>query len=108
MVDRDRSPEICRIFKESLTNVGRHAHATGFKARFLPEPHRLIFQIVDNGTGFDPESAKAGKSLGLIGMQERALLLGGEFKSEGKPGAGTTVTLTLPLRPLPPTDKATP
>ena len=108
MLDKDRSTAIFRIFQESLTNVARHAHATSVEARFLHEPHRLIFQIVDNGTGFDPESAKAGKSLGLIGMQERALLLGGEFKSEGKPGAGTTVTLTLPLRPLPPTDKATP
>ena len=108
MLDKDRSTAIFRIFQESLTNVARHAHATRVEARFLHEPHRLIFQIVDNGTGFDPESAKAGKSLGLIGMQERALLLGGEFKSEGKPGAGTTVTLTLPLRPLPPTDKATP
>jgi len=45
---------------------------------------------------------------GLIGMQERALLLGGEFKTEGKPGAGTTVTLTLPLRPLSATGKTTP
>src|SRR5258707_7453434 len=105
MVDRDRSPEICRIFKESLTNVGRHAHATGVEARFLHERHRLIFQIVDNGTGFDPEAAKAGKSLGLIGMQERALLLGREFKTESKPGTGSTVTLTLPLRQLPPTDQ---
>jgi PAS domain S-box-containing protein len=108
MLDKDRSTAIFRIFQESLTNVARHSHATSVEARFFHEPHRLIFQIVDNGTGFDPESAKAGKSLGLIGMQERALLLGGEFKTEGKPGAGTTVTLTLPLRPLPPTDKATP
>ncbi len=107
MLDKDRSTAIFRIFQESLTNVARHAHATRVEARFLHEPHRLIFQIVDDGTGFDPESAKAGKSLGLIGMQERALLLGGEFKTEGKPGTGTTVTLTLPLRPLPPTDKAT-
>jgi len=108
MLDKDRSTAIFRIFQESLTNVARHAHATSVEARFLHEPHRLIFQIVDNGTGFDPESAKAGKSLGLIGMQERALLLGGEFKTEGKPGAGTTVTLTLPLRPLSATGKTTP
>ncbi len=108
MLDKDRSTAIFRIFQESLTNVARHAHATSVEARFLHEPHRLIFQIVDNGTGFDPESAKAGKSLGLIGMQERALLLGGEFKTEGKPGARTTVTLTLPLRPLSATGKTTP
>jgi signal transduction histidine kinase len=53
--------------------------------------------VSDNGTGFDPEVAKAGKSLGLVGMQERALLLNGDFKIEGVPGTGTTVTLTLPF-----------
>ena len=108
MLDKDRSTAIFRIFQESLTNVARHAHATSVEARFLHERDRLIFQIIDNGTGFDPETAKAGKSLGLIGMQERALLLGGEFKTVGKPGTGTTVTLSLPLRPPPPTDKTTP
>jgi len=43
--------------------------------------------------------AKASKSLGLVGMQERALLLNGEFKAEGVPGSGTTMTLTIPLAP---------
>ena len=108
MLDKDRSTAIFRIFQESLTNVARHAHATSVEARFLHERDHLIFQIVDNGTGFDPEAAKAGKSLGLVGMQERALLLGGEFKTEGKPGTGTTVTLALPLRPLPATEKTKP
>jgi len=108
MLDKDRSTAIFRIFQESLTNVARHAHATSVEARFLYERDRLIFQIVDNGTGFDPAAAKAGKSLGLIGMQERALLLGGEFTTEGKPGTGTTVTLTLPLRPLSAAEKTTP
>ena len=102
MLDKDRSTAIFRIFQESLTNVARHAHATSVEARFLHEPHRLIFQIVDNGTGFDPESAKAGKSLGLIGMQERALLLGGEFKIARLPqGRGTRVTVSIPV-PRPP------
>ena len=97
-LDKDRSTTIFRIFQESLTNVARHAHATRVDAQFRHERDRLVFQIVDNGTGFDAEAAKGGKSLGLIGMQERALLLGGDFKTEGTPGVGTTVTLTLPLR----------
>jgi signal transduction histidine kinase len=98
-LDTDRSTAIFRIFQESLTNVARHAHATRVKARLRRENDRLIFKVFDNGTGFDPEVAKARKSLGLIGMQERALLLNGEFKTEGAPGAGTTVTLTIPLPP---------
>jgi PAS domain S-box-containing protein len=98
-LDTDRSTAIFRIFQESLTNVARHAHATRVEARLQRENDRIIFQVFDNGTGFDPEVAKARKSLGLIGMQERALLLNGEFKTEGAPGAGTTMTLTIPLSP---------
>jgi signal transduction histidine kinase len=106
-LDKDRSTAIFRIFQESLTNVARHAHATKVEARLRHERDRLVFQIVDDGTGFDPEAAKGGKSLGLIGMQERALLLGGEFKTEATLGTGTKVTLTLPLRPPVATDTTT-
>jgi len=99
MLDKDRSTAIFRIFQESLTNVARHAHATRVEARLRRENNRIIFQVSDNGAGFDPEVAKASKSLGLVGMQERALLLNGEFKTEGVPGSGTTMTLTIPLAP---------
>src|SRR5467141_363752 len=99
-LDTDRSTAIFRIFQESLTNVARHAHATRVEARLRRENDRIVFQVFDNGTGFDPEVAKARKSLGLIGMQERALLLNGDFKTEGMPGSGTTMTLTIPLAPL--------
>jgi len=54
-------------------------------------------QVSDNGEGFDPEKAKANKSLGLVGMQERAFLLNGDLKIAGAPGDGTTMTLTIPL-----------
>ena len=98
-LDTDRSTAIFRIFQESLTNVARHAHATRVEARLRRDNDRIIFQVFDNGTGFDPDVAKARKSLGLIGMQERALLLNGDFKTEGAPGSGTTMTLTIPLPP---------
>jgi PAS domain S-box-containing protein len=96
-LDGDRSTAIFRIFQESLTNVARHAHATRVEARLERENDRLIFQVFDNGSGFDPEEAKVRKSLGLVGMQERALLLNGDLRIEGMPGAGTTLTLTIPL-----------
>jgi len=98
-LDTDRSTAIFRIFQESLTNVARHAHATRVEARLRRDNDRIIFQVFDNGTGFDPDVARARKSLGLIGMQERALLLNGDFKTEGAPGSGTTMTLTIPLPP---------
>jgi PAS domain S-box-containing protein len=98
-LDADSSTAIFRIFQESLTNVARHAHATRVGARLEREHDRLIFQVFDNGWGFDPQEAKAQKSLGLVGMQERALMLNGDLKIEGVRGAGTTMTLTIPLPP---------
>jgi PAS domain S-box-containing protein len=96
-LDADTSTAIFRIFQESLTNVARHSQATRVEARLEQGRDRIIFQVVDNGRGFDPEEAKTRKSLGLVGMQERALLLHGDLKIEGVPGAGTTMTLTIPL-----------
>jgi signal transduction histidine kinase len=98
-IDSERSTAIFRIFQESLTNVARHAHATRVEARLEREADQLLFQVHDNGRGFDPEEAKARMSLGLVGMRERALLLNGEFKVEGVPGAGTTIVLRIALLP---------
>jgi PAS domain S-box-containing protein len=96
-LDADTSTAIFRIFQESLTNVTRHARATKVEARLVREKDRIIFTVFDNGRGFDPNEAKAEKSLGLVGMQERALLLNGDLKIEGVSGAGTTLTLTIPI-----------
>ena len=96
-LDSERSTAIFRIFQESLTNVARHANATRVEARVEEEGGWLIFQVRDNGKGFDAEEAKARKSLGLVGMRERALLLNGEIQIEGVAGGGTTLTLRIPL-----------
>jgi PAS domain S-box-containing protein len=96
-LDPDKSIAIFRIFQEFLTNVARHAHATTVAARLEWEGDHLIFQVHDDGKGFDPEAAGARKSLGLLGMRERALLLNGELQLQSAPGAGTTMTLRIPL-----------
>jgi PAS domain S-box-containing protein len=98
-LDSERSTAIFRIFQESLTNVARHAHATRVEARLEREADQLILQVHDDGRGFDPEEVKARRSLGLVGMRERAFLLNGELKVEGVPGAGTTMTLRMALPP---------
>jgi PAS domain S-box-containing protein len=97
VLDAELSTAIFRIFQESLTNVARHAQATRVEGRLVREADQIIFQVRDNGRGFDPEEVKPRKSLGLVGMQERALLLNGELKIEGLRGAGTTMTLRIPL-----------
>ena len=99
-LDSGRSTAIFRIFQESLTNVARHAQATRVEARLQMQGDQLIFQVHDNGRGFDAEQAKQRRSLGLVGMQERALLLSGELKIEGILGSGTTMTLRIPLPSL--------
>ena len=99
-LDPEKSTAIFRIFQETLTNVTRHSKATSVEARLEIERDQIIFRVHDNGRGFDPEEAKAKKSLGLVGMQERALLLRGEVRIEGVPGSGTTMILRIPLSPL--------
>lgn len=95
-LDAERSTAIFRIFQESLTNVARHAQATRVEARLQMDEGQLVFSVHDNGKGFDPQEAKAKKSLGLVGIQERALLLKGEASIEGIPGSGTTMILRIP------------
>jgi PAS domain S-box-containing protein len=96
-LDAERSTAIFRIFQESLTNVVRHAQATRVQARLETSANQLVFQVHDNGRGFDLDEAWARRSLGLVGMRERAVLLNGEFQVEGAPGRGTTLTLRIPL-----------
>jgi PAS domain S-box-containing protein len=96
-IDAGTSTAIFRIFQESLTNVARHAQATRVGARLEKNNDRLIFHVSDDGIGFDPAKAGAKKSLGIVGMQERALMLNGELKIESAAGQGTALTLTIPL-----------
>jgi len=106
VLDAELSTAIFRIFQESLTNVARHSHATRVEAFLEQEADQLIFRVRDNGKGFDAKEVKAHRSLGLVGMQERALLLSGELTIEGIPDAGTSLTLRIPYpRLAPPTEE---
>ena len=90
-----------RIIQEAVTNVRRHAQASEVEVtvEFSEAETRAI--VRDNGTGFEPpktlgDFSRVGK-LGLIGMQERAQLLGSSLKIRSKPGAGTTVVVEAPV-----------
>jgi PAS domain S-box-containing protein len=98
-LDANRSTAIFRIFQEALTNIARHSQATRVDASLTKDAQNLVLQVRDNGAGYDPKQLKAGKSLGLVGMRERALLLDGEFTIKGIPGKGTTVTVRIPILP---------
>jgi PAS domain S-box-containing protein len=86
-----------RIVQESLTNVARHAKATHVTIRVGQTDTLLTLEVSDNGVGCAAACLDGTKSLGLVGMRERALACGGEFSIFGKPGQGTTVRLRVPV-----------
>jgi PAS domain S-box-containing protein len=89
---------IFRIVQEALTNVTRHARASLVKVRLEKRGDTLLLEVRDNGIGVMKERLYDSNSLGLIGIRERVLLLGGEAVISGKPGQGTRVRVTLPMR----------
>ncbi|MDQ6769739.1 MAG: histidine kinase [Gemmatimonadota bacterium] len=86
-----------RILQESLTNIARHAKATRVTIRLEQTRTLLTLEVSDNGVGCMSGCLDGTKSLGLVGMRERALACGGEFSISGRPGRGTTVLLRVPL-----------
>ncbi|MGL4649683.1 MAG: sensor histidine kinase, partial [Caldilineaceae bacterium] len=97
---------IFRVAQEALTNVVRHANATQAWMWLEVKPHEVVLTVQDNGRGFDPALALAGRgdapSWGLLGMRERALLLGGRYEFKSAPGQGTLIRLIVPRPAAPP------
>lgn len=87
---------IFRIYQESLTNVLRHANATHVLTSIRKEADLIIISIQDNGIGFNKEKIKEKKTLGLIGMKERASGSNGQLAILTSEDSGTIVTLSLP------------
>jgi signal transduction histidine kinase len=84
-----------RIVQESLTNVARHAGASRVRVTLTRAGGRLRLAVQDNGKGIAAGAGKAG-SFGLLGIRERAIMLGGEASVAGQPGEGTRVEVSLP------------
>jgi PAS domain S-box-containing protein len=95
-LDACRSSALFRILQEALTNAARHSGATEVEIRLSAEAGRVVLEVADNGRGISDDRVAASSSLGLIGMRERARMLGGEVTIRRNPAAGTTVAVTLP------------
>jgi signal transduction histidine kinase len=95
--DIEISTTMFRIFQEILTNVARHARATRVDIELALRDSEVLLDVVDNGVGIQDTELTGKKSLGLLGMQERALLFGGDVKITGSPGHGTRVSVNIPL-----------
>src|SRR3990172_6780236 len=95
--DTGRSTAIFHIVQEALTNVMRHAAASQVNVSLEKKDDILVLEVRDNGIGVMEGRFFDSKSLGLVGIRERVLQLGGEAVISGKPGEGTLVRVTLPL-----------
>jgi two-component system sensor histidine kinase UhpB len=96
-VDRERSTALFRICQETLTNVARHANATCVGIELKVEDGMIVLEVHDNGRGITADELASAKSLGLVGLRERALLFGGTCDIRGEVEKGTTVTVKIPL-----------
>ncbi len=99
--DKERSTALFRIFQELLTNVARHANATKVTVH-LADGHALNLKVEDNGRGIQDQEFESPKSLGLLGLRERALAFGGSIEVRGQEGKGTAVSVSIPHAALQP------
>lgn len=97
-LDRELDTAVFRILQETLTNVARHANATRVNITLKEKTGGIILTVRDNGKGITQRQIFHRTSLGILGMRERALLLGGEIIIVGLPGKGTTVAVDIPIK----------
>lgn len=97
-LDPDLATGIFRIYQESLTNIMRHADASHVEASLQIGDEKINLTITDDGKGFLVEEISNKKTLGLMGMRERATLLGGSYHINSKPSGGTSVNIIVPFK----------
>ncbi len=98
VLNENQSVTIFRIIQESLSNVARHAKASNVDILFSIDGDFLMVEIEDNGIGFD--SSRKERSFGLIGIKERARMIGGAATIESAPDKGARVSLSIPFANL--------
>jgi len=86
-----------RIVQESLTNVARYARAKKVTVSLQCEEGQVMLTIKDDGVGFNKEKLATKKTLGILGMKERTLMMKGTYEIDSAPGMGTTVTVKIPF-----------
>jgi signal transduction histidine kinase len=94
--DKERSTALFRVFQELLTNVARHANATRVNVS-LADGTVLALTVEDNGRGIREDEIAGRRSLGVLGLRERVLALGGTIDIKGEEGKGTKVSVSIPI-----------
>jgi len=99
-LDPELTTTFFRIFQETLTNVIRHAAATDVDVQLKEDAAQIILEVKDNGRGISQEEIADPMSMGLLGMRERAALLGGDFRIQPlRGGKGTRACAAIPRQP---------
>lgn len=95
-ISNDRATAVFRIFQEVLTNIARHAGASRVFISLTTVDGSVVLRVRDDGRGAREEELSASHSLGVLGMQERAMAVGGTVQIRGKAGVGTEVVVSVP------------
>jgi PAS domain S-box-containing protein len=98
-IDDSRAVVIFRIVQEALTNIRKYAQACEVKVTLEMRGPELGVEVRDNGLGFDLAAVAQRGTLGLLGMRERVIALGGRIEVHSTPGQGTTISVVIPLEP---------
>ncbi|HEV7767272.1 MAG TPA: histidine kinase [Thermoanaerobaculia bacterium] len=88
---------VYRIIQEALTNVARHSNAARVELRVRVRSAEVLLEVRDDGRGITSQEVGSGRSLGLIGIRERAAIVGGSTRFEGIEGSGTIVSVRIPV-----------
>lgn len=96
-LDKEKSTAVFRIFQEALTNIARHANADKVFISLKEYKNNLILEIKDNGKGITVNQINDSRSLGILGMKERAMLFSGRVKIKSSMNSGTSVLVEIPF-----------
>ncbi|HCY76061.1 MAG TPA: hypothetical protein DHV28_09085 [Ignavibacteriales bacterium] len=97
IIEDDKKIALFRIFQEALTNVARHSRATKVVTVLSSKNDIFEMKVIDNGIGITAENLASIKSIGLIGIKERILIIGGEFLIKNTEQGGTMIHLKVPI-----------
>ena len=98
-LDKNLETALYRFSQEAMNNTLKHSGAEVFKIKIIKSYPKIIFTAEDDGIGFDPTAVDRDRPrLGILGMRERAALLGGTFQIQGRPGKGTKIRIEISLQ----------
>jgi signal transduction histidine kinase len=98
-VDPRVATALYRMVQEALTNVARHARAQSAEVALQVRQQQLVLTVADDGVGLPEQAQRRAGSFGLMGLRERAHMLGGQIDIQRRPQGGTMLTVRLPSHP---------